>query len=107
MGDGLGKSQRCLYRNGNLGQGLPAKITVEFPKILCLGLLEQALGEEIAKWCVVLMQSVNRHAVGSRPSRLRQSLTKRVMRLVGNADPIDSTKHYRRCLAKQHYSPAS
>ena len=107
MGDRLSKSQRCLHRSGGLGQGLPAKIAIKFAKILCLGLFKQALREEIAKRCVVLMQRVHRHTVGGRASRLGQALAKRVVRLVGDADPIDSAKHYRLCLAKQHHAPAT
>ena len=72
-----------------------------------LGLLQQVFRSEINQWRVVLVQRVHGHAVGGCAGRLGQALAKGVVRLIGNADPIDSAKHDRLRLTKQHHSPAT
>ena len=89
------------------GQGLPTEISVQTAKVFGLGLLKQALRKKITDRRIVLVQRVHGHALGCRAGGLGQVLAKNIMRLVGDAKPVNGTEHDWFRLAKQHHATAT
>src|SRR5437762_3220850 len=77
-----------------ISDDLALKATGELARIKA-GLLEDALGGEIAVWRVVLVQGVDGDAPWRCSSRAGERGPESVTSLFGDADPIDGTEHDR------------
>ncbi len=98
--------QRRAERLGRTLDRLLGKVRVEpFPRQTARG--HQRFGIRVESGGVVLVQAMNRHAIGRGPRGLRQRLSPGVMSAVADPDPVQRAQDDRLLLAQQDDSPTT